>query len=364
MPRPSRSQIDQIHRSKLRVDSPVCYWEITASCPMRCTHCWYPHKPPTQELTTEEALAFCDDLAGLGTRSVHLTGGEVLMRPDWERIAGKLHSLGIAVHLRTSGVGLDEAAMAAMTDVGVRSVTIPLDGPPAVHDSYRPTHDPATDPYGSAVRAIGLVRDSAASLKVATQVNRHNQDHLPELRDTLVEMGVERWKVQLCRPDVTTFGHRELYPLPEDLPRLFDFLEQTHEQGRIRIMPAHTLGYYTRLEPLLRPRRGRQPPIWMGCEAGLKHFVVESDGKVKGCISLPSNFATASIRERPIAEIWADDEVFAYTRAWQDEWFDGECAGCAYRDLCRAGCTAVAYGSTGSVGYNPYCMHRVTELIE
>jgi len=167
--------------------------------------------------------------------------------------------------------------------------------------------------------------------------------------------------------DVFAMGGRVLFAmaiaaLPEDLPRLFDFLEQTHEQGRIRIMPAHTLGYYTRLEPLLRPRRGRQPPIWMGCEAGLKHFVVECDGKVKGCISLPSNFAAASIRERPIAEIWADDEVFAYTRAWQDEWFDGECAGCAYRDLCRAGCTAVAYGSTGSVGYNPYCLHRVTGL--
>ncbi len=363
MPRPTRGQIDQMHRSKLRANAPVCYWEITDRCPMRCTHCWCPHKPPTQELSTDEALALCDGLAGLGTRAVHLTGGEALMRPDWVRIAGKLRSLGVRVHLRTSGVGLDPAAMAAIIEARIRTVTIPLDGPDHVHNSYRPTEDPATDPHGSAVQAIGLVRDSQVELKVATQVNRQNLDHLEPLREDLVAMGVRRWKIQLCRPDVTTFGHRDLHLLPEDLPRLFDFLEQTHERGQIEIQPAHTLGYYTRLEPLLRPQRGNQPPVWTGCEAGLKHFVVECDGRVKGCISLPSDFAAASVRERPIADIWADDEVFAYTRAWRDEWFDGECRDCSYRHLCRAGCTAVAYGSTGSVGYNPYCLHRVTELI-
>ena len=331
---------------------------------MRCAHCWAPHKASAApELNPDESLELCDELAALGTRSVHLTGGEPLLRADWSILARRLTTLGIAVHLRSSGVGLDEAALADALDARVRSVTIPLDGPAEIHNQYRSAYAPGTDPHAAAVEAIGLCRDAELGLKVATQVNRRNIGSLPRLSRDLDELGVEHWKQQLCRPDFATFGRSDLYLHPSDLPRLFDVLESVHAEGRLRLAPAHSLGYYTRLEPLLRPRSGQRPPVWSGCEAGLGHFAVECDGKVKGCTALPSEFAAASVRDRPLADIWRDDACFAYTRQWKDEWFEGECRSCGYRSLCRAGCTAVAYGSTGSVGYNPYCLHRVAELV-
>lgn len=351
---------DRIQRQKYEAEHPSCYWEITDRCPVRCLHCWCPHKERANpELTPDEALRLCDDLAALGARSVFLTGGEPLMRPDWSTIARRLGSAGVAVHLRTSGIGLDQDTLEVIADVGIRSVTVSLDGPAEVHDAYRPPVQPGIRPFVEAAAAIAALGEARIPLKVATQVNRRNLDHLADLERILVDLGVTRWKVQLCRPDVTTFGHGDLFLDPGDLPDLFRFLKGVRDAGQLTLLPAHTLGYFTEVEPLLRPRRRSRPPVWSGCEAGLRFFAVEADGGVKGCVSLGSEFVTASVRERSIADIWADDDCFPYTRAWKDAWFDGECRECTFRDLCRAGCTAVAYGSTGSVGYNPYCLHRV-----
>ena len=355
-----RALADRIQRQKVEAHPPSCYWEITDRCPVRCLHCWCPHKErSTPELTGNEALRLCDDLASLGTRSVFFTGGEPLMRPDWPTLARRLRAHGVAVHLRTSGIGLDGDALEAIVGAGIRSVTVSLDGPAEVHDAYRLPLLPGIRPFEAASGAISALGEAGIPLKVATQVNRRNLEHLSNLEAILVELGVTHWKLQLCRPDVATFGHGDLFLDPGDLPHLFRFLQGVKDRGRVTLLPAHTLGYFTEVEPLLRPRRRSRPPVWSGCEAGLRFFAVEADGGVKGCVSLGSEFVTASVLERSIADIWRDDDCFPYTRAWKDAWFAGECRECTFRDLCRAGCTAVAYGATGSVGYDPYCLHRV-----
>ena len=37
----------------------------------------------------------------------------------------------------------------------------------------------------------------------------------------------------------------------------------------------------------------------------------------------------------------------------------GVCARCCYAERCRAGCTAIAYSATGSIGCNPYCIRSL-----
>ncbi len=57
--------------------------------------------------------------------------------------------------------------------------------------------------------------------------------------------------------------------------------------------------------------------------------------------------------------VWSDgrhglSEIYA--RMWDPDVLDGRCAGCTLGRVCRAGCPAVAWGTTGTIGVNPWCL--------
>ena len=79
-------------------------WELTMACNMRCRHCGSSCATSLpDELTHREALDLCDQLAGLGTRLVTLSGGEPLLRADWHRLAGRLVDAGVTTNIISNG---------------------------------------------------------------------------------------------------------------------------------------------------------------------------------------------------------------------------------------------------------------------
>ena len=69
-------------RIKRPYGKPVtCVWEVTMGCNMRCGHCGSSCAEPLEdELTSEEALGLCEQLADLGLKWVTLSGGEPTTR--------------------------------------------------------------------------------------------------------------------------------------------------------------------------------------------------------------------------------------------------------------------------------------------
>ena len=65
-------------------------------CNMRCGHCGSScAKPLEDELTGEEALGLCEQLADLGLKWVTLSGGEPTTRKDLPDIPKELALFGI-----------------------------------------------------------------------------------------------------------------------------------------------------------------------------------------------------------------------------------------------------------------------------
>ena len=95
---------------------------------------------------------------------------------------------------------------------------------------------------------------------------------------------------------------------------------------------------------------------------------IESNGNVKGCLSLPSArhgkdvFLEGNLREHSLQEIWTRPGAFAYNRDFKLEQLAGFCAVCRYRDICRGGCSWTAYSHTQSRFNNPYCFYRQAVL--
>ena len=51
--------------------------------------------------------------------------------------------------------------------------------------------------------------------------------------------------------------------------------------------------------------------------AGLRGIGFESNGNVKGCLSMPADFIEGNIRDQTLREIWDDPDNFAYNRKFR-----------------------------------------------
>jgi radical SAM protein with 4Fe4S-binding SPASM domain len=298
-----------------------------------------------------------DDLKAAGCERVTLTGGEPLLRPDWEVIAQRLFGLGIEVSLQTNGVLIEQDTVSQMTGAGLSAVTVSVDGPKDVHDTtHRPASLFARSPYDRAIRGMGLVAQSGLQLTVATSIHQLNLERLAEFRLILIELGVEVWQLQLAMP----FGRALELPYtyviePRQIPRLLDQLGEFVDDGGIKIGIADNIGYYSRHEPKLRGSLRGRDAVWSGCLAGCRIAAISANGDVKGCPSHPSSFVVGNVRQESFSRIFADSSRFSYNTQWKKELLEGACAGCPFGEICRAGCTSMAFALTGTIYHNPLC---------
>jgi radical SAM protein with 4Fe4S-binding SPASM domain len=339
----------------------ICFWEITDACNLRCIHCEADAgRAASDELSTEEALQLAADLSAAGSRSVNLTGGEPLVRRDWPVIARRLHELGVSVTLITNGVLVDEDTVARLVRAGATGLSVSLDGNRDVHDAIRlPAGRASASRYESAVRAIELGVASPLKTAVITQVHRDNLHDLGRMYEQMASLGVDAWQVQICMPLGRLLKLRRRYLIdPEDLDDLQEQLAGFVADGRVRIAVADNIGYYGPHEPRLRGSLKGIESFWMGCVAGCRVVALCANGDVKGCPSHPKDFVVGNVRQEPFSQIWADGKRFAYNTAWNEELLEGACRSCAFRRICRAGCTTMAYATTGTIYDNPYCVQR------
>jgi radical SAM protein with 4Fe4S-binding SPASM domain len=102
-----------------------------------------------------------------------------------------------------------------------------------------------------------------------------------------------------------------------------------------------------------------------GCPAGITTIGIESNGNVKGCLSIMAgyneqgaDFVEGNVREDRLADIWFRPGAFAYNRGFSVDDLEGFCRECPQAARCRGGCMAVKVASGGNVE-NPMCVRRV-----
>lgn len=111
------------HFHKLRV-------QLTDACNFRCVYCMPEDMrflPQRDLLSPEEIAAICGQLHAHGVDELRLTGGEPLLRPDFDTIVTKLAPIPWAQWgLTTNGHGL-ENKLDLLRDQGLTSINVSLD---------------------------------------------------------------------------------------------------------------------------------------------------------------------------------------------------------------------------------------------
>ncbi|MDW7727939.1 MAG: radical SAM protein [Candidatus Methanoperedens sp.] len=326
-------------------------WELTLVCNLRCRHCGSSAgMPRVRELTLEESLAICDQFPALLVQEVNFTGGEPLLRPDWQKICSHLGELGISTKILTNGLTLGSDTVAAMKDLGIAGVGISLDGLESTHDHIR-GH---VGLFRCALAGIKRVQNADIPITVITTVNALNLTELPSMFTLLRSMGINRWQIQPISPQGRAHKYAELHLTEEAYMQLGTFVKQWEplaEEIGLKIRPSDNFGYFTEMDT-------REPP-WRGCSAGLFSCGITSDGKIKGCISLPDEIIEGDLRQHDLWDIWFHPDSFAYTRQFSIKKLGSACHSCDKAEQCHGGCSAMSYGSRGSFHDNPYCFYGI-----
>ncbi|MBW2702224.1 MAG: radical SAM protein [Deltaproteobacteria bacterium] len=360
--------VDENGRWKVDVSTlkpSYCVWELTLACNLRCRHCGSrAGKPRVDELSTEECLGVVRSLARLGGEVITLSGGEPTMRPDWFEIASAIRDHGMIANMVTNGVNLSEQMARRMQAAGLVNVAVSIDGPKDVHEFIRGlgTFDKTCDGFKT-------LKDVGMSATVMTTVNSRNLHRLDEVYQLAVDLGADKWRLQLGKPMGNMDTNDDLVIKPKDLLLLLPSLYRLSERGEMKVGIGDSIGYYGPYDSQLRSVGWKgKPQRWGGCQAGLRAIGIEANGGVKGCLSMqafsggPDPFLEGNIRQRSLEEIWFDKDLFAYNRKFTPADLSGFCAKCRHRALCRGGARCVAAAVTGGVSEDPYCYYRVATL--
>lgn len=262
----------------------------------------------------------------------------------------------------SNGMLIDEKMAEEISKCGIKLVALSLDGPQNVHNELR-GHPNA---YNNVLRAIRALKLANVQVNIITTIMKNNLALLPAIHEILVNSGISFWQLQIGIPMGKLGDHTEYVIAPEELRDVENFILSAKEKNLVQITVADSIGYCSKNEILLRNNSSTYGDrVYLGCMAGCKAVAIESNGNVKGCLSLQNDyFIEGNIRERSLTEIWNDNNSFQYNRNFDLDTLTGDCKTCKYGSICRGGCTTLAYNTSGKIGENKYCLYRLEKIME
>ena len=329
-------------------------WEITMGCNMRCKHCGSSCKSSLpDELTTDEALDLCNQLASLGIKAVTLSGGEPLLRNDWEQIATRLSELDIQPLIISNGWLVDEVVVKKICKSGIASFGISLDGLRDTHDFMR-----CEGSFDGIMKALQMLADNSIHTSVVTTINKRNLSELHEIKNILIQHDVKSWQLQFATPMGSFHAHKD--ELMIESHQVSDIINFAHEvKDEINVYLGDCIGYYSNVEHEVRKKNSSdEGAVWRGCPAGKHSLGILHNGDIVGCNSIRSQeFIEGNIREKRLQDIW--ESGFTWNRQFSRSKLTGFCLDCQYATYCLGGCPNVRLCLNGSIeSDNSYCLYN------
>jgi radical SAM protein with 4Fe4S-binding SPASM domain len=326
-------------------------WEITLKCNLNCSHCGSTAgEKRKRELSTDEAMALCDQLAEIGTNMVSLMGGEPLVRKDWQAIGLRCLDNGLETAIVSNGI-LVKKEINNIMKISPKVVGLSLDGLEDTHDKIR--GKPGT--FNNVMEAARILRENNLETTFITTVSKLNYHELPSLRELIMDKGIA-WQVQVAMP-IGRF-EKELLISEEEFYALCNFISNVRKKYGFKKLPiagGHCIGYDSYFNPKVS--------TWSGCQAGTSVLGIASDGGIRGCLSIPEEITIGNIKDTKLWDIWNNDENFPHTRQFKIDMLGNNCTGCSSAKSCKGGCSSMSYSLSGKFNNNPYCQARLEREI-
>ena len=319
--------------------------EITHRCPLQCPYCSNPVEleRPADELSADEWARVFREAAAMGALQVHVSGGEPLARRDAVEIVAAARDAGLYVNLITAAVTLTPERADALLAAGVDHVQVSLQDAEA-EGCGRITGSPKA--FERKLEAMRLVRERGVPLTLNAVVHRHNLDRVGAMIGVALEAGAGRIEIANTQYYGWALSNRAaLMPTREQVERATETVEAARGRVAGRLQIDYVAPDYHAVLP--KPCMGG----W-----GREFLVVTPSGRVMPCHAAGSipGLAFDTVRERPLADIWAASDAFQRFRG--TGWMKDPCRACDRREEDWGGCRCQAMLIAGDpAAADPVC---------
>ena len=337
---------------------PVVVWNSTKTCNLKCRHCYMSsdNKKYQNELTTQEAKSFIDDLADFHVPVLLFSGGEPLIRPDFFELAEYAQAKGVRPTLSTNGTLITREVAQRIKDIGVGYVGISLDGLQDVNDQFRGVE-------GAFQKAMAGIQNCVAvgqRVGLRFTINHHNIQELENIFDFIERENINRVcfyhlvysgrGTAMKNQDVTAEESRRAMDII--IRRTKDFEDRGLEK-EILTVDNHCDGVYMYLKALAEgnDQQAAQIKKYISMNGGNRSGIAFGEVDPFGYVH-PDQFTQhhtcGNVRDRKFSEIWQDtsNPIMAGLKD-RKPLLKGRCSQCRFLENCNGNFRTRAEAVTG-----------------
>ncbi|MBT8768929.1 pyrroloquinoline quinone biosynthesis protein PqqE [Metapseudomonas boanensis] len=321
--------------------------ELTYRCPLQCPYCSNPldFAQHGDELSTAQWIEVFRQARELGAAQLGFSGGEPLVRRDLEELVHAARELGYYTNLITSGIGLSEARIDALSEAGLDHIQVSFQ---AADEEVNNLLAGSTKAFQHKLAMARAVKAAGYPMVLNFVTHRHNIDRIDRIIELCLALEADFVELATCQ----FYGWAELnraglLPTREQLQRA----ERITNEYRARLAAEKhpcklifvTPDYYEE-----RPK---------ACMNGWGNLFLDitPDGTALPCHSarqLPVQFP--NVREHSLGHIWS--ESFGFNRFRGYDWMPEPCRSCDEKERDFGGCRCQAFMLTGDASNaDPVC---------
>lgn len=314
--------------------------ETTFRCNLRCAHCYVNEAAGDREIEARELplprlKALIDEIADAGTLFLLITGGEVLVRPDFEELYLHAVGRGLLVTIFTNGTLVTERVADLFAEHRPDMVEISLYG--MTRETYeRVTQVPGS--YDKCLAGIQRLVDRRVRVGLKTVALAWNVHEVQAMEAYATSLGLAFRFDSALNPRVDCGANRN--------SELQLSAERAVALDLVNPMRVEELKAFC--EKFVRPELPRDLEHVYTCGAGEASFTVDPYGQLLMCqLSRKNGF---DLRTDRFERGWNDVFPTLRARKWQT---NAVCRGCKLLSLC-SGCPGAAEMETGDAeGFVP-----------
>jgi radical SAM protein with 4Fe4S-binding SPASM domain len=293
--------------------------ELTYRCNNNCVHCYCSlpanHAAAADELSTGEIRGLFDRLASMGSLWLLLTGGEPLLRPDFEEIYLHAREKGFLITLFTNGTMIDKYIAQLLSKHPPFFVEVTLYG------ASEKTYESVTRVKGSYERCLSGIEKllrAGIQLKLKTMALTINRHEMVEMDRMARDLGCEFRFDPLVQKRIDG----QHFSTPEH------FRISAEAVGELEKLFPRRIEAYRKACGMPAVKTVTDARLYQ-CGAGVGSVHVNPYGIVMGCSTMLRN--GFSLREHDMGWIWHEG---IRSVIGQKKDFDLPCDDCRLTNLC------------------------------
>lgn len=335
--------VKYLHDKGAREGIPVSgTFELTQRCNFSCEMC-YVHdcKQKTDPLSAEDWLNLAAQAKDAGTVFLLLTGGEPLIRDDFEEIYKALAKMGFLISINTNG-SLIEKYSKLFNEFPPTRINISLYG--ADNSAYRELC--SNEAFDRVMSSVKKMKEFGISVRFNTIFTPKNISDYKKIADISKEMGIPLKPTTYTYPSVRLGSeNKDSRFSPETAAEYISLIDEYRFEKEFYLERAKKL--------LLLPKGPDENKV--RCRAGRASFWITADGIMRPCGMMPEPDA------KPLVD--------GFDKAWNEIKIrteqirlPEECLSCKYAGICNV-CAAMCKAETGEFGKTPQYICRMTKRI-